>query len=136
MNYNFLYTRFCAPKTIFGARLCTWKIVPEKEETCTLLIIAWHSIRKCTKLVLNPGKLKTASLFQSCILLLSCILYYFSLHGDYSPFLYTMWSIYRAAIPFLTNWNEKWCSKSNILTMNHELVLYYNYKDQDYCVEN
>ena len=62
------------------------------------------------------------SLFQSCVLLLSCKLYYFSLHDDYAPFLYTRESIYLAALPFLVNLNEKRCNESNTLTMDHELV--------------
>ena len=70
----------------------------------------------------NPWQLKTSFLFQPCVLLLSCRLYYFSLHDDYPPFLYTTWSIYIAALPFLKNWNERRCSKSNILTMNHKIV--------------
>ena len=64
------------------------------------------------------------SLFRFCVLLLSCRLYYFSLHGDYPPFLKcTTQSIYKAASPFLINWNEKQSNESNILTMDHELVL-------------
>ena len=62
----------------------------------------------------NPWQLKTSSLFQPCELLLSCRLYYFSLHDDYPPFLYTTWSIYIAALPFLKNWYE--------LTINHKIV--------------
>ena len=31
--------------------------------------------------------------------------------------------IYIAALQFLINWNEKRCSKCNILTMDHELVI-------------
>ena len=62
--------------------------------------------------------------FFECTLpwLLSCILYYFSLHDDYSPLLYATWSVYITVLPFLINWNGKWRSKSNILTMDHELV--------------
>ena len=63
------------------------------------------------------------SLFQSCALLLSCRLYYFSLHDDYPPSLYTMWSIDIAGLPFLINWNEKLSSESNILTIDHKFVL-------------
>ena len=37
--------------------------------------------------------------------------------------LYTTRSIYIEALPFLRNCNEKRCSKSNILTMDNELVL-------------
>ena len=37
--------------------------------------------------------------------------------------LYTMRSIYIASIPFLINWNEKSCGKSNIMIMDHQLVL-------------
>ena len=62
----------------------------------------------------NLWQLKTSSLFQPCVLLLSCRLYYFSLHDDYPPFLYTTWSIYIAALPFLKNWYE--------LTINHKIV--------------
>ena len=63
------------------------------------------------------------SLFQSCVLLLSCRLYYFNLHDDYPSFLYTTWSIYIAAQSFLIRWNGKQCSKSNILTIGHWFVL-------------
>ena len=64
-----------------------------------------------------------ASLFQSCVLLLSCRLYYFSLLEDCPAFFYTAQSIYMLVLPFLINRNEKRCSKSNILAMNHKLVL-------------
>ena len=40
-----------------------------------------------------------APLFQSCIMLLSCRLYYFSLHDDCAQFLYTMQSIH-IVVPF------------------------------------
>ena len=63
-----------------------------------------------------------ASLCQSRSLLISCWLYYFSLYDDYPQFLYTMRSIHIAALSFLINWNEKWCSESNILTVDHKLV--------------
>ena len=114
-----MYTRFCACKTVLGARLWTWEIVPVKEQTCTLLIITLYDSRKYTlhKLVLKP------CLFQSYVLLLSSRLSYYSLHDDYSPFLYTTWSIYIAGLPFLIIRNGKQCSKSNILTTNHDHVL-------------
>ena len=51
INYNFLYTRFCACKTISSAHPCTWEIVHVKKQTCTLLII-WYGNRNCTKLKL------------------------------------------------------------------------------------
>ena len=35
----------------------------------------------------------------------------------------TVQSNYIAALPFLINQNEKWCSESNILTMGHDLLL-------------
>ena len=54
---------------------------------------------------------------------LSYKLYYFCLHDDYPPFLYTMQSIYIAVLPFLINWNEKPSSESNIMIMDQELVL-------------
>ena len=41
------------------------------------------------------------SLFQSCVLLLSCRLYFFILHDGCPPFLYTAQSAYIAASPFL-----------------------------------
>ena len=61
-------------------------------------------------------------MFQSWVWLLSCRLFYFSLHDEYPPFSYTTRSIYIAALPVLINWIEKQCSKSNILAMDHELV--------------
>ena len=116
MNYNFWYTRFRARKTVLGARPCVWEIVLVNKQACTLLIMTWYGGRNCTKLVL-----KTASLFQPCVLLLSCRSYYFSLHDDYPPFLYTMRSIYIAALVFLITWNEKRCSEPSTLTMDHKL---------------
>ena len=47
----------------------------------------------------------------------------FGLYDDYPPFLYTTQSIYIAGLSFLINWNEKRCSESNILTIDHKLVL-------------
>ena len=102
INYNF---------SVLGAHPCMWDI------------IAWYSGRNFTKLVLRPLATKNNKLFQSCILLLSFRLPCFSLHDDYPPFLYTTQSICIAALPFLANWIEKRCSESNILTMDHELVL-------------
>ena len=37
--------------------------------------------------------------------------------------LYATQSIYIAALPVLINWNEKQCSKSDILNIDQELVL-------------
>ena len=36
---------------------------------------------------------------------------------------FTTWSIYKTVLPFLINWNWKCCSGSNILTIEHKLVL-------------
>ena len=92
-----------------------------KEQTCTLLIITWFGSRNCTKLPLHLTAKK--GLFPSCALHLSFRLHFFSVHYEYAPFLYNMLSIYIAALPFLINWSEKQCCKSNILTMDHKLVL-------------
>ena len=54
-------------------------------------------------------------------MLLSCRLWYFSLHDNYPPFLYTTRFIYTAVLPFLITWNGKCRSKSNTLTISHEL---------------
>ena len=83
-------------------RLRTSEIMHIKEQTCTLLMITCGG-RNCTELALKPLAAKTAFLFQSCVLLLSCTLYYFSLHDGYRLFLYTAQSIYIAALPFLVN---------------------------------
>ena len=53
IEYSFLFTRFRARKTILGARLCMWEVIPLKEQTCTLLIITWYGGIKCTKFVLK-----------------------------------------------------------------------------------
>ena len=82
----FSCTRFCACKTVLGSHPCTWEIVHLKEWTYRLLTITWYGSRNCTKLVLKPLAAKN-NLLLSCILLLSCRLYYFSLHDDYPPFL-------------------------------------------------
>ena len=123
INYNFSYTKFRACETVLGARPCTWQIVNGKEQICTLLTITWYSSRNCNKLVLKP--LAAQNGLSISILCTSPFLYliYFSLHDDYPPFVLNMWSIYRAALPLLINWNEKWFSESNILTMDYELVL-------------
>ena len=109
----------------------------QKEQTCMLLIITWYSSRNCTKLVLKPLAAKNGlSISILCTASFQkIILFQFTVY--YPPFLYTMQSIYRAALPFLINWNEKWSGKSNILTMDHELdwgtiedqMLYYGCKD-------
>ena len=39
INYNFLYARFFACKTILGARPRMWQIVPVKEQMCMSLLI-------------------------------------------------------------------------------------------------
>ena len=89
INYNFLYTRFCACKTVLGAHRCTWEIVPIKEQMCTLLIITLCSNRKCTKLVL---KLLAAKNGLSISVL--CIAPF--VHDGYPPFLSTTQCIYIA----------------------------------------
>ena len=53
INYDFLYTRFYASKTILRARPCMWEIMHIKEKTYTLLIITFRS-RNYTKLVFKP----------------------------------------------------------------------------------
>ena len=105
-------------KTILSVRLCMWEIVHVKEQACAVLIITWYSIRNCTKLVLKPLAAKNDFSISTCVLLLSWRLY-----NDYPPLLYTTQSFYIAELPFLVNWNKKRCGESNILTMDHELVL-------------
>ena len=63
------------------------------------------------------------SLFQFCVLLLFCGLRYNILHDDCPLFFYITRSIYISVLPFLMNWNEKLSCKSNLLTIDHELVL-------------
>ena len=121
INYNFLlmnFIRFHAHQTVLGARLPTWEIEHVKEQTCMLLIITWYSGRNC-----KTWQLKRTSLFQSCVLPISCRLYRFNLLDDYPSFLHTTRSIYIAVLPYLINLDEKQCSRSNILTMDHKPVL-------------
>ena len=89
INYNLSCAKSRSCKTVLGSCLCTWEIELVKEQMCTSLIITWYWGRNWTKLILKPlaGKSLAASLFQSCVLLLSCRVYYFSLHDDYPPFL-------------------------------------------------
>ena len=54
------------------------------------------------------GNSKTSENYS---LVLSLLLFFF------------MQSIFLAVQAFLINWNEKWCSQSNILTMDHKLML-------------
>ena len=98
-NYNFLNTRFHASKTVLDQCLSMWEIVHVKEQMCMLLIITWSGNINCTKLVLKPFRAKN-SLFQSCLLLLFCRLYYVSLFDEFSPFLYTTQSMSITAVPF------------------------------------
>ena len=113
VNYNFSCTRFCACKTLLGgAHPCTWEIVHVKEQMCKLLIITWLRGRNCTKLVFEP----LAALFQSCVL--------FQFTWWLASFLQLLHYLhdlfYKAAPPFLTNWNEN--SLANLIywswTMN------------------
>ena len=130
-----MYTRFPARKTVIGARPRTWKIVHVREQICKCtLLMTWYDGRNCTKLVLKLLTVKNC-LFQSSVLLLSRTLYYFSLH-DYPLTLYTTRSIYIVVLPFLSNWNEKWCRESNILTMAHELVLENSSSAAVYTISN
>ena len=106
INYKFLCTRFRARKTVLGARSCAWKIVHVKEQMCTLLIITRHGGRNCTKLVLKKTwQLKTASLFQSCLLLFpvdySTLVYMITTLHFCS--LYNTRSIHIIALRFLIN---------------------------------
>ena len=117
-----MHTKLFASKAVLIACLCTREIMPVNKQTWPLLEI-WYGGRKCTKLALKLLADKKVSPFQFCVLLLSCIFYYFSLHDEYPPLLYTTRSIYIVTLPFLINWNEKPCSESNILTMDHEPVL-------------
>ena len=113
---------FCARQAILGARLSMWEIVYVKEQMCMSLIITWYGSRNCTKLLLKDSTLTMTSLFQSCVMFLSWRLYYFSLHDDYPLFSYNTRAFYRAALQFLTNWNEKQYSKPNLMTSDHKLV--------------
>ena len=117
-----MYTRFCACKTVKGACLCMWDIVPVNEQACTLLMITWYSSRKFTKLALKLLAAKAPSLFQSCVLLLSSKLYYFSLHDNHPPFLYSVIYLHSNASIFDKLKWEKQYSKCNILTMDHKRV--------------
>ena len=91
--------RFCACKTILGAHPCLWEIMHIEQTN----ISNNHMIQQY-KLYLTSIKTLDSqkwSLFQSCVLLLSCRLYFFILHGGCPPFLYTAQSAYIAASPFL-----------------------------------
>ena len=117
---------FFMHKILYRQKCFRYTSVHVKEQMCMLLITTYCS-RNCTKLILKPlvSDSLTASLFQSCALLLSCGLYYFSLHDDHPPFLQLVHNTIclHSSIIILINWNEEWCSKSNKLTMDHELVL-------------
>ena len=111
---------FCARPAILGARLWTLEIVYVKVQMWTLLIITWYGSRNCTKLILKDSALTMSSLFQSCVLFLSCRLYYLSLHDEYPLFAYNTRFIYREALQILTNWNERQYSKPELLAMDHK----------------
>ena len=110
INYKLSCTRFCACKTIPGTRPCMWKIAHIKEQMCTLLIIKWYGSRNCTKLVLKPLAAKNSlSISVLCIATIHICN------------VYNTQSIDIVALPFLINWNEKQCSKSHILTIDHKM---------------
>ena len=94
-----------------------------KEWTCTLLIITWYDCRNCTKLVLKPLAVKNGLSFSAvyCSFPVDYTISIYMMNTLHFCSLYTTRSIYIAAIPFLINWKQ-W-SKSNILTMDHNLVL-------------
>ena len=100
--------RFCPCKTILGAHLYKWEIMYIKEQISTLLIITYGG-SNCTKQYFSFPADYTISVYMMSI--------------PHFCSLYTTQSIYIAALPFLINWNEKQCSKSNILTMDYNLVL-------------
>ena len=124
INYNFSCTRFRARKTVLRARPCTWEIVHVKEQIYRLLIITWYRGKNWTQLILKPlaGNSLTASLFHSCVLLLPCRLYYFSLHDDYPPILqlahYTI-CLHSSA----TTFDELKWEATMTMTMDHKLVI-------------
>ena len=118
INYTFFVNKISCTQHRFRCAS-----VHVKEQTSTLLIITWYDGRNYTKSVLKPLAAKNEPSISVLCIILYCRLYYFSLHDDYQPFLYTMRPIYIAALLFLINWNEKRHRESNILTMDHELVL-------------
>ena len=77
--------------------------------------------RNCTKLVLKPFAVDFSPVYCSFPVDYTVSVYMMTTLYFYS--LYTMRSIYIASIPFLINWNEKSCGKSNIMIMDHQLVL-------------
>ena len=116
INYIFQYTKFCAC-------LCIWEIIHVKEQTCTLLIITWYGNRNCTKLVLKPFAAKFSLSISVLCTVISCRLY-ISVYATTTIHLCALRDlcIYKAVPPFLINLDEKWCSKFNIVTMDHKLV--------------
>ena len=94
-----------------------------KEQTCTLLIATWSNSRYCTKLVLKPLPAKTSlPISLLCIApFLWIILFQFtwwlpSIHVHYTIFLHSRATIFDEL-------EQEGCSESNILTMDHKLVL-------------
>ena len=104
-------------------RCTSVKIVQVKEETCMLLIITWNSGRNCTKLIWKP--LVANNDLSISVLCIASFLYItqFQFTWRLPSILVHYTSSYIAALPFLINWNERWCSESNILTMDHKLIL-------------
>ena len=120
-RYNFSDTEFRARKTILGAHPCMWKIMHIKEQTCTLLIITWFSGRKCTKLVLKPLTSKNG--LSISVLCTAPFLYYtISVYMMTTLHSRTLRGLLHCSAIFSINWNKKRCSKSNVVTMDHELV--------------
>ena len=102
-------------------RCTSVKIVQVKEETCMLLIITWNSGRNCTKLIWKP--LVANNDLSISVLCIASFLYITQFQFTWRlPSIVHYTSSYIAALPFLINWNERWCSESNILTMDHKLI--------------
>ena len=104
-------------------RCTSVKIVQGKEETCMLLIITWNSGRNFTKLIWKP--LVGHNDLPVSVLCIASFLYITQFQFTWRlPYILVHHaSSYIAALPFLINWNERWCSESNILTMDHKLIL-------------
>ena len=97
---------------VLDACQCTCKIVPAKEQMCTLLI-TWYSSRKCIKSVLKSLVAKSSlPISVLCIsIFLQIIIFKFSW---LLPSILVHYANYlRSSANVFDNSNEKQCSKSN-----------------------
>ena len=123
INYNFIVHKTLSTQHHFRCISVHVGNCACKEQMCMLRITTWYNGRKCTKLVSKFLAAKNGlSISVLCTApFLKIILFQFTWR---LPSILVHYVIYlQTVLPFSINWNEKQCRESNILTMEHKLVL-------------